>query len=79
MIAVAFYDAKAYDRPSFEKYGKTGYLSTKNFRLSEAFKKSTIICVFFKYVDKLSTIIVKTSVFVYFRHFYRRLLLLREF
>lgn len=52
MIAVAFYDAKAYDRPSFEKYGKLHdvdfkFLETKlNEDTADLAKGCEVVCVF---------------------------------
>ncbi|MBR6084392.1 MAG: 2-hydroxyacid dehydrogenase [Spirochaetales bacterium] len=52
MISVAFYDAKAYDRPSFEKHGNLHgvnfkFLETKlNLDTSELAKGCEVVCVF---------------------------------
>ena len=71
MISVAFYDAKAYDRPSFEKYGKLHdvefkFLETKlNKDTADLAKGCEVVCVFVnddvnaEVIDKLYAVGVK--------------------
>lgn len=71
MISVAFYDAKAYDRPSFEKYGNLHgvsfkFLETKlNGDTAELAKGCEVVCVFVNddvgaaVIDKLYAVGVK--------------------
>ena len=71
MISVAFYDAKAYDRPSFEKYGKLHdvefkFLETKlNKDTADLAKGCEVVCVFVnddvnaEVIDKLHAVGVK--------------------
>lgn len=71
MITVAFYDAKAYDRPSFEKYGNLHgvsfkFLETKlNGDTAELAKGCEVVCVFVNddvgaaVIDKLYAVGVK--------------------
>lgn len=71
MITVAFYDAKAYDRPSFEKYGNLHgvsfkFLETKlNADTAELAKGCEVVCVFVNddvgaaVIDKLYAVGVK--------------------
>ena len=63
MISVAFYDAKAYDRPSFEHYGSLHdiqfrFLETKlNEDTVELAKGCEVVCVFVN--DTVSSVVIE--------------------